>query len=324
MRSNLSVIVIGGLNTDIVALGVKRLLRSGEHTYAERLHIGPGGKSRNIAQMFAVLSEKKNVAMVGKTSKDPYGLWKLPVDSLEKAGVNTEYIKVVSFKEKGGFPGIALIPVDTKGRNQIYVIPGINNNFFPEDIDSADELFKTVASNQGMLILTLELPFPTALHAVKKANKLGIKVLFDPGGIDEEQNYQKLLKQRIFFLKPNEHEAQILTGVKIKDYKSAKIAAHKLLNEGVENVFITFGSQGGYLFNNAIEKHIPVPELKISSSVKDETGCGDQTMAAFAYAISKGRNILEAANIAILAGTLQFYKPGIEPITREELEVNSL
>lgn len=321
MKSNLSVIVIGGLNTDIVALGVKRILRPGEHTYADRLYIGPGGKSRNIAQMFAVLSEKKNIAMVGKTSKDLYGLWKLPVDSLKKSGVNTEYIKVLSFKENGEFPGIALIPVDTQGRNQIYVIPGVNNNLLPKDIDDADELFKTVASNKGILILTLELPFQTALYAVKKANKLGIKVLFDPGGIDEEQNYQKLLKQKIFLLKPNEHEAQILTGVKVNDYKSAKDAAHKLLDEGVENVFITIGAQGGYFFNNNIEKHIPVPKIKTSSSAKDETGCGDQAMAAFAYAISKGKRILEAANTAILAGTLQFYKQGIEPITREELEV---
>lgn len=317
-------IVIGGLNTDIVALGAKKILRPGEHTYADRLHIGPGGKSRNIAQMLAVLSEKKNIAMVGKTSKDPYGLWKLPVESLKKAGVNTQYIQVVSFDEKGQFPGIALIPVDVHGKNQIYVIPGINNNFLPEDIDSADELFKEIASNKGMVILTLELPFRTALHVIKKANELGIKVLLDPGGVDEGQNYQKLLKQKIFLLKPNEHEAQILTGIKVKNYESAKSAAGKLLDGGVENVFITIGSQGGYLFNNTIEKHISIPKVKNRSSAKDETGCGDQTMAAFAYAISSGKSILEAANMAIVAGTLQFYKPGIEPVTREDLESKSL
>lgn len=71
MKSNLSVIAIGGLNTDIVALGAKKILRPGEDTYADRLHIGPGGKSRNIAQMSAILSERRNITMVGKTSKDP-------------------------------------------------------------------------------------------------------------------------------------------------------------------------------------------------------------------------------------------------------------
>src|SRR5437899_6702526 len=108
--SNISTIVIGGLNTDIFALGAKKLLKAGEHTYANQLHIGAGGKSRNIAQMLAILIGKDKVAMVGKTSKDPYGLWKAPIDSLNEAGVNTKNIVVLTFEETKQFPGIALIP----------------------------------------------------------------------------------------------------------------------------------------------------------------------------------------------------------------------
>src|SRR5579872_6904221 len=128
---DMSVIVIGGLNIDIIARGAKKLIHSGELTYADELHIGPGGKSRNIAQMIAALSTKENVAMIGKTSQDPYGLWKVPMESLKQAGVNTDYVRVVSFRESGKFPGIALIPVDTEGRSEIYVISGINNSFLP-------------------------------------------------------------------------------------------------------------------------------------------------------------------------------------------------
>lgn len=43
---------IGGLNTDIIATGVSTLLQSGELTRSGKLVIGPGGKSRNMAQMF--------------------------------------------------------------------------------------------------------------------------------------------------------------------------------------------------------------------------------------------------------------------------------
>ena len=319
MDSNLSIIVIGGLNTDIVALGAKKLLKSGEHTYADKLHIGAGGKSRNIAQMIAALSIKKNVAMMGKSSKDPFGLWKFPIDSLKEAGVNIEYVTIASFEETKQFPGIALIPVDKQGRNQIYVLPGINNEFLSKDIDNASNLFQTIAKNKGMLVLTLELPCQTALYAIKKANKLDIKVLFDPGGIDEEQNYTELLKQNIYLLKPNEHEATVLTGVEVNDYKTSKKAAEKMLQQGVQNVFITIGSQGGYFFNNKIEKHIPIPDIK-ASNTKDETGCGDQAMATFAVAINEGKTEIEAATTAILAGTLQFYNPGIQPVTRSDLK----
>lgn len=317
-KQDISMIVIGGLNTDIIATGAKKLLQSGELTYANELHIGPGGKSRNIAQMIVTLSNKKNVAMIGKTSKDPYGLWKLPVDSLNNAGVNTDYVNIVSYEESKQFPGIALIPVDTQGKNQIYVIPGINNDFSPEDIDRADELFQIVAKNYGMLVLTLELPYQTAIHAVEKANKLGIKVLLDPGGIDEEKDYKELLSRQIFLIKPNEHEAKILTGIEVNDYDSAKQAAQKLLLSGIENVFITYGEQGGYFFSKSQEKHIPIPTIE-SNSIKDETGCGDETMAAISVFLSEGKGLQQVMSIGITAGTLQFHKIGIDPVTREEL-----
>jgi ribokinase len=315
---DISVIVIGGLNIDITARGADKLIQSGQLTYAQELSIGPGGKSRNIAQMIASLSGKKNVAMVGKTSQDPYGLWKLPVESLKKAGVNTDYIDIVSYKDSKQFPGIALIPVDTEGNSQIYLIPGINNSFSSKDIDNAESLFLTVAKNNGLLVLTLELPYETAIYAIKKANELGIKVLFDPGGIDEKKEYNELLSQKLFLIKPNEHEAKVLTGVEIKDYESAKEAGKKLLEKGIENVFITCGEGGGYFFSKSTEKYIPTHNVQ-DNSVKDETGCGDETMAAIANALTDGNDIVTAAGIGIVAGTLQFYKAGIVPITKQEL-----
>jgi ribokinase len=315
---DISVIVIGGLNVDIVARGAEKLLKSGELTYAKELHFGPGGKSRNIAQMIAELSGKKNVAMIGKTAQDPFGLWKLPYDSLKNVGVNTDYIDIVSSKDSDQFPGIALIPVDTEGNSQIYVIPGVNNSFIPQDIDRAEELFLAVAKNNGILVLTLELPYATAIYAVKKANSLGIKVLFDPGGIDEKKEYDELLAQKIFLIKPNEHEAKILTGIEIKDFETAKQAGEKLLDKGIENVFITCGAEGGYFFSKSVQKYIPTHNVQ-DDTVMDETGCGDETMAAIADSVSEGNDIVTAAGIGIVAGTLKFYKEGIDPITKQEL-----
>lgn len=316
---NVSTIVIGGLNTDIIAKGATKLLQPGELTYAKELQISPGGKSRNIAQMIAVLSSQKTVAMIGKTSQDPYGLWKEPVESLQHAGVNTDYIVITSFEETKQFPGIALIPVDTEGRNQIYVIPGINNEFFANDIDNAEELFQIVSRNKGTLVLTLELPYETALYAVQKANKLGIQVLFDPGGIDETQNYHELLQKDIFLIKPNEHEAKILTGIEVKDYESAKQAADTLLQQGVKNVLITYGSQGGFFFSKTQSKHIPIPNITIEGT-RDETGCGDETMAGIAVALQQGKDVLTSVAVGIVAGTLEFYRTGISPVTKEDLE----
>src|SRR5579862_3904974 len=120
MHKNIHTIVIGGLNTDIIASGVNKIIGKGEQTYGKRLQIGPGGKSRNIAQMIAILSDKKTVAMIGKTSIDPFQLCKPPVQALEKAGVNIDFVQQLAFEETKQFPAAALISVDKNGNNQIY------------------------------------------------------------------------------------------------------------------------------------------------------------------------------------------------------------
>lgn len=311
-------IVIGSLNTDLVAVGIKQFPKPGEHVYGKELRIGPGGKSRNIADMIANLAPANSVAMVGRTVKDPYGLWKLPMDALAKVGVNTDYVNILDYADTNKLPGIALIPVDEQGNNQIFVLPGISDDFSVTDIDNAASLFEAVGSNSGTLVLTLECPLETATYAVKQANKHGLKVMFDPGGIEADTDLKELIRAGIYLIKPNEHEARVLTGVGVTDFDSAKAAAQKLHEQGIENVLITAGVKGAYLFSETVQEHLPIPSLEASDE-KDETGCGDQTMAALCASLQEGKSIKKAAELAILAGTLQFHKTGIRPIKKNEL-----
>jgi len=314
----IKVIVIGGLNTDIIGLGVNELLGPSELTLGGELVIGPGGKSRNIAQMAAAFLGKNTVAMVGRTCHDPYGLWQAPINALQETGVNTRFIKQLDFKVTQKFPGVALIPVDKHGKNQIYVLPGVNDDFCPADIDDAAELFNTVANNNGVLALSLELPLATAIYGIKKAASQDIKVVLDPGGIDKNLNYEELLQQPMFLIKPNEFEAKILTGIEVTDFASAKKAASKLLAKNITNVMITHGVNGAYLVNKKIAKHILTPKID-KATRKDETGCGDQAAAVVAAEIAKGNDIIEAATIAVKTATLQFCRVGIKPVCVSEL-----
>lgn len=311
-------IVIGSLNTDLVATGIKQFPKPGEHVYGKELLIGAGGKSRNIADMIAHLAPENTVAMVGRTVKDPYGLWKLPMDALAKSTVNTDYVNVLNYEEANKLPGIALIPVDEQGNNQIFVLPGISDDFSPSDIDSAAELFQTVGANNGYLVLTLECPLDTAIFAVKQANKHGLKVLFDPGGLQADDNIDELVQAGVFLIKPNEHEAKMLTDIDVTDFDTAKQAAAKLQTKGIKNVFITHGVNGAYLFTETDQKHIPIPQVEAGNE-RDETGCGDQTMAAICALLQDGKSLSEAAQLAVLAGTLQFHRTGIKPVSKKDL-----
>jgi len=315
---SISIIVPGGLNTDIMGLGVPEIIAKGELSFGGKIQIGPGGKSRNIAQMISVLTQRNKVAMVGKTSKDPFGLWKPPIDALNDCGVNTDFVKILAFEETRKYPGIALIPVDQSGNNQIYVLPGINDDFSPEDIDNSRPLFESASRNKGILALSLELPLKTAIRALDMGNEYGLKCVLDPGGIIKDIDYSELLSKDIFLVKPNEHEAKILTGVAVIDFASAKQSALVFFKKGIKNVLITAGKGGAYFFSKDNEKHIQIPEVH-TSATKDETGCGDQTMATLCAYLSIGTEIIQAVKYAIISGTLQFYKQGIKPITRDEL-----
>jgi ribokinase len=313
---NLQSIIVGSLNTDVIAAGVDRILGPGELTFSGTAHIGPGGKSRNIAQMIAAYRGRGTVALIGKTVKDPYNLWSVPFQSLVDAGVNTDFVSIESYQKTGKLPGIALIPVDTKGNNQIYVLPGINNDFHPRDVEACGDLFSLVRRNNGILGLTLELPLETARRALELAEEYQIEVVLDPGGIDESVDYKGLLENKIMILKPNEYEAEILSGIRIEGLDSAEEAAQRLFRFGIRYVFITHGEKGAYLITREKAHFIRTPKI---GKIVDSTGCGDQVTATLIAELMHERNIVKAAQTAVTAGTLQATRLGIDPVKRADV-----
>lgn len=320
MTKEVSIIVPGGLNTDIIGVSVPKIVGKGELAFGGQVKIGPGGKSRNIAEMIAAFIGPEQVAMIGRTSRDPYNLWRPPMDALEKVGVNTEYVKVMDYEECGKYPGIALIPIDPEGNNQIYVLPGVNYDFCPQDIDDAEALFKSAKQNNGILALSLEMIPEVALYSVQKAREYGLKVIVDSGGINSRADYEGLINEDIFLIKPNQHEAKILTGIEVEDEASARKAAQVFLDAGIQYVMITCGKDGAYLYSKEHQIIIPIPDNIVHGDKRDETGCGDQTMATLCASIAQGDSVEEAAKKAIISGTLQFCRIGIQPLTHKELE----
>ena len=65
--------------------------------------------------------------------------------------------------------------------------------------------------------------------------------------------------------------------------------------------------------------HIPVPDIQRSKTL-DETGCGDQVTAVVSAELAMGNDVDSAAKQAILAGTLQFNRLGIQPVSIEDLK----
>jgi ribokinase len=316
---DISLIVIGALNTDIICDGLDQFPRPNDPVYGGNLVIGPGGKPGNIASMAGWLAPAGTVAIISKTVQDVHGLWQHPVTGLKKAGVNTEFVTVLKNTETTRQPSVALVAVDKQGNNMCFVMPGISQDFNEEDIDKATHLFEAVAKNKGILALTLECPLLTTRHAIAKAKALGIRVALDPGGVVEGVDITDLIHEQPYILKPNEFEAKIITGITVTDFETAKQAAGKLKQLGAQNVLITHGEQGAYLFGDDTPMHIPIPDIQ-ADDPKDVTGCGDQSMATLCINLLANKSLKEAAEAAVVAGTLQYHRLGIQPITKEELD----
>jgi len=318
----LSVLVIGSFNTDIVGFGFPTLVKQDEIGYGTKLRVCPGGKSRYVGQMLAALLGQGKVAMVGRTTQDPFGLWRPPVDALIEAGVDCSGIRFVRFDKETGWPGITLIAMDDEGKKHTYVVEGVNSELSPDDLLQSDHLFRAVARNRGMLIISMEIPFGTAIFAIQKAREHNIKVMMDPGGARAEADVESLVNSDVFLLKPNCEEAGKITGITVKDDASALEAARKLVAMGPQYVLLTRGKDGAVLASRDGENVIACPSMA-KSGAGDATGCGEQSLAAICASIYRGKDIQTAASAAVLAGTLQYHREGVIPITEQDLAVAS-
>lgn len=132
---------------------------------------------------------------------------------------------------------------------------------------------------------------------VNHAKQLGSKVFLDSSGeglIDGLQAAPDMVK-------PNRAEAEGLLGKTLRNLDHAVIAAARLVRNGVGSAAITLGGEGLVWMES---KRGPTwiakpPNVPVISTV----GCGDATLAGFAYAALQGQTGEQAVRFATACGT---------------------
>jgi sugar/nucleoside kinase (ribokinase family) len=115
----------------------------------------------------------------------------------------------------------------------------------------------------------------------------------------------------VHILKVNDHEMEVLTGV-----KEIKAGAQILADWGVKEVVITLGSKGSVIYTDGIFYTIPVYK---PTEVVDATGCGDTYMAGYLYQRVKGAGIQDAGEFASAIAGLKIQSSG--PFTGSKEDV---
>jgi ribokinase len=294
-----SILVVGSLNADLVVRS-PRFPGPGETISGEDLQVIPGGKGANQAVAAARLGAK--VSMCGRVGRDNFGDFLL--DNLKSNHVDT-----ASVQRADASTGTAIIVVDSDGQNSIVLSPGANGKVTPVDVDHAS--FQA----GGLVLLQLEIPIPTVLHAAQRARESGMRVVLNPA---PARSLPDELIALVDFIIPNESELQLLTGMNVSDIPSAERAGHALLQRGAKKVIVTLGEKGALIVEQEASKQVDTFKI----DVVDTTAAGDAFIGGFATKLLESATLPEAVRFGCACGALATTRFGAQPSmpTREEVE----
>ncbi len=172
--------------------------------------------------------------------------------------------------------------------------------------DEEAELLRLFTQNLGgdwkgaLVVLSGSLPpdlsadFYAALIDI--ARKAGSGVFLDTNG----DALKAAIAAKPNFVKPNRKEVEVLLGESLPDLQAVVAAALELISLGAESAAITLGAEGlvWLASKDGPAWFAQPPRLKAISTV----GCGDTTLAGFAYAALQGLSGEEALRFATACG----------------------
>lgn len=277
--------VLGSLNADLI-VRVARLPAPGETVLGRDLVRLSGGKGGNQAVAAARLGA--HVDMVARVGQDDAGSGLIA--GLDEASVDTHLV----LRDARSPTGTAIVLVEEGGANTVTVVPGANARLGLAD---ADQWARSVGE-RAVLVLQLEVPLDTVIHAAELGRRLGATVILNAA---PALDFTERLHASIDVLIVNEFEAQALALSFSGDARrSFESCARDWLEAGMTAVIVTQGSAETLLFAVDRADRIAPPQVK----AVDTTGAGDAFVGAFAVAIACGLELRQSVEVANAAAAL--------------------
>ena len=294
------IVIAGSYNASFFIKG-KQIPNIGETMVGDIFFVSPGGKGSN--QAIAAKYQNADVRFICKLGNDSFA--SDAVKMYKDVGLYSDSITI----DNSIHTGIAVIFIDKVGNNSIMVVPGANLRL------SADEIINEVLKTDKIYIagFQLENNVDEIVKAIGTLHQKGVRVLLDPAPAHPLPDE---IYRAITILKPNEHEAEILSGIKVIAPDDAFHAADLLHAKGAENVIITLGAGGAVIVNDTLREYVPAPKV----NAIDTTGAGDIFSGSLITALSKDMQLLDAVRYANAAASLSVTKMGVFEATPTEKE----
>lgn len=287
------IVVVGSLNMDVV-IETPHMPERGETISGRTIDMVSGGKGAN--QAYAIGKLGGDVTMIGAVGKDAAG--EALLHNLRSVNVDVTGVK----KMENGTTGQAFIAVDDDGDNSIIIIAGTNGLVTKELIDEKADIIK----KSDIVIVQFEIPLDVVEYVKEMAVKEGKTVIVDPA--PAVPDLPEHFWNGIDYIKPNETELAILTGLKLDTREELIKGARVMIDKGVKNVIVSLGSKGCLRVTRKTE------EFFCSYKVKalDTTAAGDSFTAAFALALSQGKSDDEAISLGQKVSSIAVTRKGAQ------------
>ena len=299
-----TIVVFGSINMDLVA-SVARMPAPGETILGTEFRTTPGGKGANQAVAASRLGAA--VRMVGRVGADPFG--PTLVAGLQSNGIDVSGVQ----KDPENSSGIAMILLDSAKQNYIVAAYGANMACDDAQLDALDRALV----DADVLLLQLETPLEATLAAALRARAEGAMVIWDPAPARE-------LPAEVFtecdVMTPNQVEAELLTGIRVTDVESARLAVDELLNRGVGAAVVKLGAGGAY-FASANARGL-VRSFQVE--VVDTVAAGDAFGGALGVALARGQSLEDAVRYGCAAGAMAVTRHGAQEAMPAHVEVAAL
>jgi ribokinase len=297
------IVVIGSSNTDMI-IKSNRLPVPGQIIAGGQFMMNSGGKGAN--QAVAIARMGGSVTLITKTGNDLFG--KRSLEIYKSEGIRTDYV----FSDPDNSSGVALIMMDASGEKCISIAQGSIRTLSIKDIEKA----RAEIENAEILLMELEIPMKIAECVAKIASVKGVKVILNPSPV---QVISQGLLQHVQIIIPNKTEAELLTGINVCDWTSARKAADQIHEKGVETVIITLGSKGALVKEGG--RYHEVEAEKVTAI--DTTAAGDTFCGVFCVGLTENMGVVDSTKMACKAAAITVSRKGMQQSIPYRKELSS-
>ena len=272
------IFIIGGANIDINASSNKPLIVRDSNP--SNISLSFGGVGRNIAVNLALL--KENVYFCTVLSNDAFG--KTIKDDLLSNNINLDFSESIDNYNTSMY--IAILDENKDmylGLSDMDILNQIKKSTIDkliEEIDTEDILIFDTNLDQELMKYICE---------IAKGS-----VFMDPISVRKAYKARPLLNY-IDIFKPNIYESESLSGIYIKDSKSANKSIDYYLENGTKEIIISLASDGVVAANKDERYWLHHDKINIVNA----TGGGDAFLASYIKSRNKNKNLLENVKYAI-------------------------